>query len=132
MVHLKRNNKKKHRRVCTFMTDIKVIQDVMLSISTGHTPKTSAEAVGIFSAISEWILAIVAWQHSHTSLDEHQQSGGLMSSPDAISLFESLGILLAALSGSGKGLEVLSADNHEGIFRKEALFLFFWLLRPLG
>ena len=34
---------------------------------------------------------------------------------DAVSLFESLGILLAALSGTAKGLEVLSADSHEGI-----------------
>jgi mediator of RNA polymerase II transcription subunit 5 len=33
-----------------------------------------------------------------------------MGDPDAVSLFESLGILLAALSGTGKGLEVLSSD----------------------
>ena len=95
------------------MTDIRVIQDAMLSVSTGSTPKSLAEAVGIFSAIIDWIQAVVAWHNNH--IDPSQQTGGLMSSPDAVSLFESLGILLTALSGTGKGIEVLSSDSHEGI-----------------
>nr|A1CGW7.2 RecName: Full=Mediator of RNA polymerase II transcription subunit 5; AltName: Full=Mediator complex subunit 5 [Aspergillus clavatus NRRL 1] len=95
----------------TLMTDIRVIQDAMLSVSTGGTPKTIAEAIAIFFSIIDWIHAVVAWHHSH--LDHSQHPGGLMSSPDVVSVFESLGILLAALSGTGKGLEVLSADSHE-------------------
>ncbi|KAE8413926.1 mediator of RNA polymerase II transcription subunit 5 [Aspergillus pseudocaelatus] len=97
----------------TLMTDIRVIQDAMLSVSTGSTPKSLAEAVSIFSAIIDWIQAIVAWHNNH--IDPSQQSGGLMSSPDAVSLFESLGILLTALSGTGKGIEVLSSDSHEAL-----------------
>lgn len=98
----------------TLMTDIRVIQDTMLSVSTGSTPKTNAEAVAIFFAIIDWIHAVASWHNSH--FDPGQHSSGIMSSPDVVSLFESLGILLAALSGTGKGLEVLSADSHEGIF----------------
>lgn len=95
----------------TLMTDIRVIQDTMLSVSTGSTPKTNAEAVAIFFAIIDWIHAVASWHNSH--FDPGQHSSGIMSSPDVVSLFESLGILLAALSGTGKGLEVLSADSHE-------------------
>jgi mediator of RNA polymerase II transcription subunit 5 len=98
----------------TLMTDIRVIQDAMLSVSTGSTPKTNAEAIAIFFSIIDWIHAVVSWHNSH--FDPGQHSSGMMSSPDVVSLFESLGILLAALSGTGKGLEVLSADSHEGIF----------------
>lgn len=94
----------------TLMTDIRVIQDVMLAVSTGNsTPRTAAEAMEIFSAAVDWIQAVVAWHQ------QHQQTGGLMGSPDVVSLFESLGILLAALSGTTKGVDVLSSDN-EGIF----------------
>lgn len=99
---------------CTFMTDIKVMQDIILSISTGHIPKTSSEAVSIFSVVAEWILAVVAW-HNRIA-DGNQQADSLNSSPDAISLFESLGILLAALSGSAKGSEALSAGRHDSMF----------------
>lgn len=94
----------------TLMTDIRVIQDVMLSVSTGsHTPRTMVDAVSVFSAAVDWIQAVVGWHH------RHQQTGGLMASPDVVSLFESLGILLAALSGTAKGLDMLSSDSNDGI-----------------
>jgi len=99
-------------RPLTLMTDIKVVQDVMMFISTGSIPKTAAEAADIYSATIDWIVAVVAWHHH--SVDGSQQTGGLMGSPDAVSLFESLGILLAALSGTNKGLEVLSSDFNQG------------------
>ncbi|PYH89710.1 mediator of RNA polymerase II transcription subunit 5 [Aspergillus ellipticus CBS 707.79] len=104
----------KQRHKCyTLMTDIRVVQDAMLSVSTGTTPKSFPEAVGIFHAIVDWIQAVVSWHNNH--MDASHQTGGLMSSPDAVSLFESLGILLAALSGTSKGLEVLSAVTHESL-----------------
>lgn len=101
-------------RGSTLMTDIKVIQDTMMTISTDtQIPKSFTEAADIYDATGEWILALVAW---HTrSLDESTQSGGLMGEPDAVSLFESLGYLLAALSGTEKGLEVLSGDFDRGL-----------------
>lgn len=95
----------------TLMTDIKVIQDVMLSISTGAIPRRIAEAAELYDATVDWIVAFVEWHNHGIS----QQNGGLMSSPDAVSLFESLGILLAALSGTSKGLETLSSDYHQGM-----------------
>lgn len=96
----------------SFMTDIKVIQDVMVAVSTGFMPKTVPEAAELFSADVEWIEAVVAWHNG--SMDASQQTGGLMSSPDAVSLFESIGILLAALSGTTKGMQVLSSGDHQG------------------
>lgn len=104
-------SKQQKKNGYTLMTDIRVIQDVMLAVSTGNsTPRTAAEAMDIFSAAVDWIQAVVAWHQQ-----QHQQTGGLMGSPDVVSLFESLGILLAALSGTTKGVDVLSSDN-EGIF----------------
>ncbi|PKY01917.1 mediator of RNA polymerase II transcription subunit 5 [Aspergillus campestris IBT 28561] len=95
------------------MTDGRVMQDVMLSMSAGNIPATMAEAIGIFSATVDWIQAVVAWHNSH--MDAGQQTGGLMSSPDAASVFETLGIILTALSGNVKGLEVLSGDSHAAL-----------------
>lgn len=102
---------RKGKKVCTFMTDIRIIQDAVMAISAGNAPKTTGEAVQIFTAIAEWIMAVVAWHNNN--MDEDRQGGGLMNSPDAVSLFESLGILLAALSGTEKALEALSAENSE-------------------
>lgn len=107
---------KKPPKFYTFMTDIRIIQDAMLAISTGHAPKSFAEAVGILAAIVNWMQAVVAWHNN--LLDASQQAEGLLSSPDAVSLFESLGILLAALSGTAKGLDVLSSNSHEGTYHK--------------
>lgn len=103
----------KKRKRYTLMTDVKIIQDIMLSVSTGSIPRSLTEAANLLSAVADWIQAFLAWNNSH--VDDVQQDG-LLSSPDSVSLFESLGILLAVLAGSGKGLEVLSADSHEGIF----------------
>lgn len=100
------------RKASTLMTDIKVIQDVMMAVSTGSIPRSVAEAADLYAATVEWIVAVVAWHHDSLN---GQQVGGLMSSPDAVSLFESLGILLAALSGTTKGLEMLSSDNRQGV-----------------
>jgi mediator of RNA polymerase II transcription subunit 5 len=101
------------RKASTLMTDIKVIQDIMMAVSTGSVPRSIAEAADLYAATVEWIVAVVAWQND--SLNESQQTRGLMSSPDAVSLFESLGVLLAALSGTTKGLETLSSDNRQGM-----------------
>ncbi|KAL4921184.1 mediator of RNA polymerase II transcription subunit 5 [Aspergillus aurantiobrunneus] len=103
---------KSKSRCYTLMTDIRVIQDAMLSVSTGATAKTLLEVFHAFSAIAEWIQAIVAW---HNSLLDADQPVGMMGSSDAVLLFESVGILLAALSGTAKGLEVLSLTSHEGL-----------------
>ncbi|KKK24100.1 mediator of RNA polymerase II transcription subunit 5 [Aspergillus rambellii] len=107
------NQLKKNSKCYTLMTDIRVIQDAMLSVSTGSATKTLTEAIHTFSAAVDWIQAVVSWHNNH--IDPSQQTGGLMSSTDAVLLFESLGILLAALSGTAKGLEVLSADSHEAL-----------------
>lgn len=105
--------KKKGRKVSSsLMTDIRIIQDAMMTISAGFSPKTTVEAVNIFSAVAEWIIAVVAWHNGN--VDEQHQTGGLMNSPDGMTLFESLGILLAALSATGKALEALAMGNSEG------------------
>lgn len=94
-------------RASSLMTDVKVIQDVMLSVSTGVIPRLVSEAAELYAAAVEWIEAVVAWHQG-------SETGGLMNSPDAVSLFESLGILLAALSGTAKGVQVLSSEKHQG------------------
>lgn len=108
------NNKQKTRghTSATLMTDTRIIQDAMIALSTGSVPISAMDAARIFTAVADWILEVVRWHTSH--VNEDQQTGGLMGSPDAISLFESLGILLAALAGTEKGLEALSSDNSEG------------------
>jgi hypothetical protein len=57
---------------------------------------------------------LVSW-NSSSDADNNQQ-GWLMSSPDALAVFESLGILLAALAGTEKGLNALSVPGAEGTY----------------
>ncbi|OJJ53117.1 hypothetical protein ASPSYDRAFT_51221 [Aspergillus sydowii CBS 593.65] len=97
----------------TLMTDSRVVQDVMLAISTGATAKMPLlEVINAFSAVADWVQAIVGW---HNSLLGAGQPVGMMGTPDGVLLFESVGILFAALAGTAKGLEVLSADTHEAL-----------------
>ncbi|OJJ03737.1 hypothetical protein ASPVEDRAFT_43233 [Aspergillus versicolor CBS 583.65] len=97
----------------TLMTDNRVVQDVMLAISTGATAKMPLlEVIHAFSAVADWVLAIVGW---HNGLLGAGQPVGMMGTPDGVLLFESVGILFAALAGTAKGLEVLSADSHEAL-----------------
>lgn len=100
------------RKTSTLMTDYRIIHDATISLSTGHPPKSAKEAANIFAVVAEWILALVAWHNSQIS--EDQPSGGLMGSPDALSLFESLGILLAAVASTERGLEALSSESSDG------------------
>ncbi|KAL4740357.1 mediator of RNA polymerase II transcription subunit 5 [Aspergillus similis] len=103
--------KAKSRAKCyTLMTDIRVIQDAMLSINSGTTVKTLLEVIHTFCAIADWIQAIIAWHNSQLDAD---QPAGMMGSPDVMLLFEAVGILLSVLAGTAKGLEVLSAGAHE-------------------
>ncbi|KAL4937955.1 hypothetical protein BDV06DRAFT_64670 [Aspergillus oleicola] len=103
---------KRKRQTYTLMTDIRVIQDAMLSVSTGSAAKTALEVVHAFSAIVDWIQALIAW---HNRQLDAEMPAGMMGNPDAVLLFESVGILLAALSGTGKGLVVLSRGGHEAL-----------------
>ncbi|KAL4879714.1 mediator of RNA polymerase II transcription subunit 5 [Aspergillus karnatakaensis] len=110
---LKQKQKQKQKnKAYTLMTDIRVVQDAMLSISAGVTVKTGKEVVRTFSVVADWIQAIIAW---HNSLLDVDQPVGVMGSPDAVLLFESVGILLAALAGTGRGVDVLSGGFHEAL-----------------
>nr|Q5B503.2 RecName: Full=Mediator of RNA polymerase II transcription subunit 5; AltName: Full=Mediator complex subunit 5 [Aspergillus nidulans FGSC A4] len=105
-----KKNAKPRAKCYTLMTDIRVIQDAMLSINSGTTVKTLLEVIHTFCAIADWIQAIIAWHNSQLDAD---QPAGMMGSPDAMLLFEAVGILLSVLAGTGKGIEVLSAGPHE-------------------
>ncbi|KAL4927229.1 putative RNA polymerase II mediator complex subunit Nut1 [Aspergillus undulatus] len=104
--------KRKRGKGYTLMTDIRVIQDAMLSISTGAAAKTALEVIHSFSAIVDWIQALIAW---HNGQLDAGMPAGMIGNPDAVLLFESVGILLAALWGMGKGVAILGADGHEGL-----------------
>lgn len=97
----------------TLMTDTRIVQDAIVPISTPGLPLTSREVTSIFTEVSEWILTLI---RAHTSsLAEDQQSGGLLNLPDALALFESLGIMLIALSATERGLDALSSDLSQGM-----------------
>ncbi|KAJ5579062.1 hypothetical protein N7450_007929 [Penicillium hetheringtonii] len=81
-----------------------------------HT-RTITEAADLFAAAAGWIEAVVSWNNEN--LDIMQQASGLMSNPDAVSLFESVGILLAALFNTSKGIDALTSTwidrAHQGL-----------------
>jgi mediator of RNA polymerase II transcription subunit 5 len=112
-----RANAESKSQISTLMIDIKVIQDVMMAVSTGAIPRAAAEAADLFASTVEWIDAVVSWYNG--SLDIMQQPSGLLNNPDAVSLFESVGILLAALFNTPKGIDALTSNwidrAHQGM-----------------
>lgn len=112
-----RANAESKSQISTLMIDIKVIQDVMMAVSTGAIPRAAAEAADLFASTVEWIDAVVSWYNG--SLDIMQQSSGLLNNADAVSLFESVGILLAALFNTPKGIDALTSTwidrAHQGM-----------------
>lgn len=107
------NQEKKTVKPSTLMTDTRIVQDVIAPLSSSNLNLNAQEVQSIFTSASEWILTVVRW---HTSnINEDQQLGGMMHSPDALALFESLGILLVALSATERGHEALSSDSSQGM-----------------
>lgn len=125
---IKGENGASKNKTSTLMTDIKVINDAILSISAGIIPKSLLETAELYDAAIEWINNLVT---CHTGiLSNPEQNGAILNSSDAVTLVESAGIFLAALSGSPKGLEWLTEDIHKGIspYTSPFSFLFFSFL----
>ena len=98
------------KRPSTLMTDYKIIQNVMLSASAGLVPDTDASAVNTFTAISSWILDLLAWNNNNSSDNETgKQPESLINSSDGLAIFEAFGILFATLSSTQQGVSALSA-----------------------
>ncbi|EDN09154.1 conserved hypothetical protein [Histoplasma mississippiense (nom. inval.)] len=91
----------------TLMTDYCVIHNATIAATSGHAPKTIAEAGNTFSALAQWILSLLSWNSSREP--EGDPSSSLTSSPDALTVFESLGILFAALASTERSVNALSA-----------------------
>ncbi|KUL84272.1 hypothetical protein ZTR_07568 [Talaromyces verruculosus] len=91
------------------MTDTRIVQDLITPLSSSRLSLNTNDIQGTFAITAEWILDVARW-HASDINDEHQ-IGGLMSSPDALALFESLGILLVALSATAKGHDALASES---------------------
>lgn len=94
------------------MTDTRIVQDLIAPLSSSSPSLDTQDIQSIFAITAEWILDVARW---HTSnINDENQMGGLMSSPDALALFESLGILLVALSATAKGHDALASESTSG------------------
>ncbi|RAO64039.1 uncharacterized protein BHQ10_000051 [Talaromyces amestolkiae] len=91
------------------MTDTRIVQDLIAPLSSSSLSLNTKDIQNIFAITAEWILDVARW-HASNIVDEHQM-GGLMSSPDALALFESLGILLVALSATTKAHDALTSES---------------------
>ncbi|OJD18406.1 hypothetical protein AJ78_01586 [Emergomyces pasteurianus Ep9510] len=98
--------------VSTLMTDYCIIHNATIAATSGYAPKTVADAVNTFSALAKWIFALLSWNSSHKPVGD--PVGSLTKSPDALAVFESLGILFAALVSTEKSVSALSAPRSKG------------------
>ncbi|OAX79225.1 hypothetical protein ACJ72_06457 [Emergomyces africanus] len=98
--------------VSTLMTDYCIIHNATIAATSGHAPKTVADAVNTFSALANWISALLSWNSSREPVGD--PVGSLTKSPDALAVFESLGILFAALVGTEKSVNALSTPKSKG------------------
>lgn len=97
----------------TLMTDTRIVQDLITPLSSSSLSLNTNDIQSTFAITAEWILDVARW-HASDINDEHQM-GGLISSPDALALFESLGILLVALSATVKGHDALASESTSGM-----------------
>lgn len=106
---------KQSTKVNTFLTDYRILQDILIVVTAGWVPKSHREARRTFSSVSDWVFALLSWNSANT---DENLGGGLGSSQDAVQVFESIGVLLAALIGGGNVLDSLSTPNAEGTVPK--------------
>ncbi|PGH29454.1 hypothetical protein GX50_07789 [[Emmonsia] crescens] len=97
--------------VSTLMTDYCIIHNATIAATSGHAPKTIADAANTFAALAKWILTLLSWNSTHRP--ESDPAGSLTNSPDTLAVFESLGILFAALVGTEKSVNALSASRSK-------------------
>lgn len=103
----------KSQKAPMLMTDTRVVQDLIAPLSSSSLCLNISDTQNTFAITAEWILDVARWHASNIN-DEHQM-GGLMSSPDALALFESLGILLVALSATAKAHDALTSESTSGM-----------------
>ncbi|PGH16396.1 hypothetical protein AJ79_01727 [Helicocarpus griseus UAMH5409] len=98
--------------VSTLMTDYCIIHNATIAATSGHSPKTAIDAASTFAALANWVLSLLSWNSSREA--EGDPAGLLANSPDTLAVFESLGILFAALVGSEKAVNALSSPGSKG------------------
>lgn len=96
----------------TLLTDYRILQDLLMAVTAGWVPKSVHETRRTFTLITDWIFALLSWNSANAN--DENPGGALGGSQDAVQVFESIGILLAALVGSGNALDSLSTPNAEG------------------
>ena len=101
-------------KASTFLTDFRIIQNIMMAVTSGLTPKKLGEGRSMLASVADWIFALLSWNSANA--DDENPIGGLAGSPDAVSVFEAIGILLAALVGSENALDSFSMSSAEGIY----------------
>jgi len=55
-----KKERKEKSEADTFMTDFRIIQNIAIAVTSGHPPKTTADALNTFVAISNWISGLVS------------------------------------------------------------------------
>ena len=111
------------KRPSTVMSDYKIILDLTFAATAGLVPDTYACAVNTFTAISSWVLDLLAWNDNKGESGSEQQPGALTNSSDALAMFESLGILFATLSVTEHGASALSTvkdgkcDSFQSLYK---------------
>lgn len=106
-----KNTAKQSTKVNTWLTDYRILQDILMVVTTGWVPKSVREARRTLTSVADWIFALLSWNSAN---EDENIGGGLGASQDAVQVFESIGILLVALVGGGNALDSLSTPNAEG------------------
>ncbi|EAS33065.3 RNA polymerase II mediator complex subunit Nut1 [Coccidioides immitis RS] len=99
---------KRKKKTSTLMTDNKIIQNVMATITMGQGPKATRGATDVLCAVADWISTLLAWSPSGEG-PESDQPGDILGHQDGACIFGSLGLLLVALVGTEKGVSALSS-----------------------
>ncbi|ODH38206.1 hypothetical protein ACO22_02480 [Paracoccidioides brasiliensis] len=98
--------------VSTLMSDYCIIHNATIAATSGHAPNTTTDAANIFAMLAHWIIALLSWMSSNEA--GREPADLLANSPDTLAVFESLGILLAALVGTEKSVNALSSSESKG------------------
>jgi mediator of RNA polymerase II transcription subunit 5 len=104
------------------LTEFRIIQNLVVAATAGFAPDTAGGMLNSFIAIADWILALLAFNPDAKAVDGSgepdngapQHPEWLMGSADALAVFESLGILFAALAATEKGLNALVEMKNQG------------------
>lgn len=100
-----------HARILdTIESDGRIVEEVLIAITTGKARLTAGEAAQSLSIVCDWLLIIVAWATSSAGTEEAHDTRP----PVVAAFFENVGFLFATVVQQERGIAAITSLTSKG------------------